>query len=106
LAQIPDLKAAYADYAKATDAGNQNDANQAVKLFAQRARLSPELLRTHVDDVISAIEDEFKKLFPGGGTAGPERGGAVPSERDLSHLKVTSRFRNNTQEPRSVRLSR
>jgi hypothetical protein len=89
-AQIPDLKAAYADYARAADMGNQNDADQSVKLFARRARLSPELLRTHVDDVIAAIEDEFKKLFPGGGTAGPERG-TEPSGRDLSQLNVTFR---------------
>jgi hypothetical protein len=92
-AQIPELKAAYADFAKAGDEGNQNDANEAVKLFARRARLSPELLRTHVDDVIAAIEDEFKKLFPGGGTAGPERAakGAASAKRDLSNLIV--RFR-------------
>jgi len=89
-AQIPELKAAYADFTRAADAGNQNDADAAVKLFARRARLSAELLRTHVDDVIKAINDEFKKLFPGGGTAGPVRG-AAPSERDLKQLNVTFR---------------
>jgi hypothetical protein len=89
-AQIPELKAAYADFSRAADAGNQHDANEAVKLFARRARLTAELLRTHVDDVIAAIEDEFKNLFPGGGTAGPKRVTAV-SRRELSQLNVTFR---------------
>jgi hypothetical protein len=89
-AQIPDLKTAYADFAKAAVAGNQNEANEAVKLFERRALLSPELLPTHADDVVAAVKDEFKKIFPGGPTAGPAIAGAPV--RDLAQLRV--RFRS------------
>jgi hypothetical protein len=86
-AQIPELKAAYADFARAVNANNQNEADEAVKLFARRAKLSPELLRTHADDVIRAIEQEFKEQFPGGGTASRAAG----VDTNLSKLAV--RFR-------------
>jgi len=89
-AQIPDLKAAYADFTKAATAGNQNAAEDAVKLFRRRARLSPELLRTHAEDVVAVIDDEFKRLFPGGGTSGPAVG-MTKVTHDLGQLKV--RFR-------------
>jgi len=85
-AQIPELKAAYADFARAAEANNQKDAKEAVKLFARRARLSPELLRTHVDDVIAAMEAHFKEVFPGRGPAGE-----ASFKWELSQLDVTFR---------------
>ena len=59
-AQIPDLKAAYADFVKAVNDNKQTDAQAAVNLFARRAKVSPELLPTHADDLANALETEIE----------------------------------------------
>jgi hypothetical protein len=88
-AQIPELKAAYAEFAKAANDNKQNDAKAAVDLFARRAHFAPELLTVHADDLAAAIQAELKKLFPGGTTASKASPGGQSD--DLSTLEVTFR---------------
>jgi hypothetical protein len=88
-AQIPDLKAAYAEFVKAVNDNKQNDAQAAVDLFARRARVSPELLHTHADDLADALHAEIKRVFRGGATAARTFDGGPPE--DLGSLPVTFR---------------
>jgi hypothetical protein len=92
-AQIPDLKAAYADFFKAVNDNNQQGARSAVDLFARRARVSPELLRTHGDDVAKALDAEFLRIFPAAVTASPRATleGSPNVSDALSSLKVAFR---------------
>jgi len=60
------------------------------ELFARRARISPELLGTHVDDVIAAVQSEFEKMFPKAGKPKVVRSSA-DFKRDFSQLKVQFR---------------
>ena len=69
-ARIPELKAAYAEFSAAVKDDDQAKAKEAVDTFTRMARICPELLRTHVADVISGIRDEYNSVFPSEDAAG------------------------------------
>jgi hypothetical protein len=83
-ARIPELKAAYADFSAAVKDDDQAKAKEAVDTFTRMARICPELLRTHVTDVISGIRDEYNSVFPDENTAAPTKGLMRASRKDVA----------------------
>lgn len=68
-AQIKELGDAYGEFRRAASVNHQNDAREAVAKFARLARISPELLPAHAEDVITAVEKEEQRVFKGGGVS-------------------------------------
>lgn len=94
-AKIPELNAAYKDFTAQVRQGRQKEADEAVKVFARIARICPELLAVHAEDVVSAVKAEYRRAFEEGGEVKFSAGGAVaalPALPNLEDLRV--RFRS------------
>lgn len=62
-AKIPELNTAYKDFAVQVRQGRQKEADEAVKVFARMARICPELLPVHAEDVVTAVKAEYRRAF-------------------------------------------
>ncbi|MCC6679257.1 MAG: hypothetical protein IT436_19195 [Phycisphaerales bacterium] len=94
-AKIPELKAAYKDFTGQVVKNKRQEADEAVKVFSRVARICPELLAVHAEDVVSAVKAEYRRAFEEDGdgkfsVSAPTKGPAGPAP-GLDRLQV--RFR-------------
>ena len=69
--EIPALKAAYADFARAITSGRHREAEEALAAFNRQVIVSPDLIPADRERLKEKARADLKDAFPGGGQSAP-----------------------------------